>query len=103
MSAHAYGGLVDVELWVRSVTSEGIIILIMNSPNLLASLGEDAIVLLDDEVTLKAKMSDHNFFFNLEVIKLQNHLASLPRSTIASHMENWCHFGSNLNHTIIIR
>ena len=63
MSAH--GGLVDVELWVRSVTSEGIIILIMNSPNLLAfhaSLGEDAIVLLDDEVTLKAKMSDHNFF-----------------------------------------
>jgi len=62
MSAH--GGLADVELWVKSVTSEGITLLLMNSPHLLtfyASLEEEA---LDEDldVIFKTKIPDHKLF-----------------------------------------
>ena len=67
-SISAHGGLVHVELFVRSVTSEGITQLVINSPNLLTFHA----LLVDDQhfesldqnlkVTLKGKMSDRKLF-----------------------------------------
>jgi len=66
-SISAHGGLVHVELIVRSVTSEGITQLITNSPNLLtfhAFLDDQHFELLDQNLKaiLKGKMSDRKLF-----------------------------------------
>ena len=66
-STSAHGRLVHVVLYVRSVTTEGIMVLVTNSPNLLtfnAFLDDDVFELLDQdlEANLKAKLSDRNLF-----------------------------------------
>ena len=66
-SISAHGGLVHVELFVRSVTSEGIILLVTNSPNLLtfhAFLDDQPFESLDQNLkaTLKEKMCNQLLF-----------------------------------------
>ena len=66
-SISAHGRLIHVVLYVRSVTSEGITVLVVNSPNLLtfqAFIDDDAFELLDQdlETNLKAKMSHRKLF-----------------------------------------
>ena len=66
-SISAHGGLVHVELFVRSVTSEGITLLVTNSSNLLtfhAFLDDEPFELLDQnlEAALKEKMSGRQLF-----------------------------------------
>jgi len=66
-STSAHGRLIHVVLYVRSVTTEGIMVLVTNSPNLLTFnvfLDDDVFELLDQdlEANLRAKLSDRKLF-----------------------------------------